>query len=285
MRVFVIPITRTRWALYCHPANIAPTRLTKWAGVASEKWSKWSTYPTTTWRGKIYAYGETLMDKIDFKEYFLKEIPSKDEGALVSKADIIAPSFVAKTEVLKELDLLVKTQIPYHSKWMKISCYLLPVTSLFTLIPVIPNFPLFYNLFRVYSHYKAQHGAKHLAHLLESRAFEVVQDSELARWYERRERGESVMGLSQNSASSESLGSTTAARSTTGQSTNGRLREPEFDQDTLESGTPLLEDPALVSDSDIAEMALYFDAPAFEHAVRRARHQIIAQAAKPPRQS
>ncbi|KAJ2336764.1 hypothetical protein GGI00_000648 [Coemansia sp. RSA 2681] len=279
MRIFIIPITRTRWALHCHPANIAPTRLTKWAGVASDKWSKWSAYPRTTWRGKIYAYGETLMDKIDFKEYFLKEIPSKDEGALVSKADIIAPSFVAKPEVLKELDLLVRTQVPYHSKWMKISCYLLPVTSLFTLVPVIPNFPFFYNLFRVYSHYKAQHGAKHLAHLLESQAFEVVQDSELARWYGGR--GGSAAGLSQNSASSESLGSTTAARSNTGYSST-EPREPEFDQDTLENGTPLLEDPTLVTDSDIAEMARYFDAPAFEHAVRRARHQIIAQMAKPP---
>ncbi|KAJ2443183.1 hypothetical protein GGF42_006724 [Coemansia sp. RSA 2424] len=279
MRIFIIPITRTRWALHCHPANIAPTRLTKWAGVASDKWSKWSAYPRTTWRGKIYAYGETLMDKIDFKEYFLKEIPSKDEGALVSKADIIAPSFVAKPEVLKELDLLVRTQVPYHSKWMKISCYLLPVTSLFTLVPVIPNFPFFYNLFRVYSHYKAQHGAKHLAHLLESQAFEVVQDSELARWYGGR--GVSAAGLSQNSASSESLGSTTAARSNTGYSSI-EPREPEFDQDTLENGTPLLEDPTLVTDSDIAEMARYFDAPAFEHAVRRARHQIMAQMAKPP---
>ncbi|KAJ2743894.1 hypothetical protein GGI20_003402 [Coemansia sp. BCRC 34301] len=279
MRIFVVPITRARWALHCHPASIAPTRLTKWAGVASDKWSKWSTYPRTTWRGKIYAYGETLMDKIDFKEYFLKEIPSKDEGALVSKADIIAPSFVAKTEVLKELDLLVRAQIPYHSKWMKISCYLLPVTSLFTLVPVIPNFPFFYNLFRVYSHYKAQHGAKHLAHLLESQAFEVVHDSELARWYGS---GGSAAGLSQNSASSESLGSTTAARSNSGYSSIG-TGAPEFDQDTLENGTPLLDDPALISDSDIAEMARYFDAPSFEHAVRRARHQIIAQVAKPLR--
>ncbi|KAJ2730031.1 hypothetical protein IW152_005404 [Coemansia sp. BCRC 34962] len=278
MRIFVIPITRTRWALHCHPANITPTRLTKWASVASEKWNKWSAYPRTTWRGKIYAYGETLMDKIDFKEYFLKEIPSKDEGALVSKADIIAPSFVAKTEVLKELDLLMKTQVPYHSKWMKISCYLLPVTSLFTLVPVIPNFPLFYNLFRVYSHYKARHGAKHLAHLLESQAFEIVQDSELSRWYDGTR---SMSGSLQNSGSEASLGSTAAARSNTGYSTIGNRAGDDLD--SLENGTPLLEDPALITDSDIAEIARYFDAPTFEHAVRRARHQIIAQMAKPPR--
>ncbi|KAJ2014134.1 hypothetical protein IWW57_005923 [Coemansia sp. S610] len=271
MRIFVIPITRTRWALHCHPANVTPTRLTKWAGVASEKWSKWSAYPRTTWRGKIYAYGESLMDRIDFREYFLKEIPSKDEGSLVTKADIIAPSFIAKTEVLKELDLLVGTQVPYHSRWMRISCYLLPVTSLFTLVPVIPNFPFFYNLFRVYSHYKARHGARHLEHLLETRAFEIVGDTELSRWY-GRSAGGSLRG------SEASLGSTAAARSNTGYSAveNG-------DQDSLENGTPLLEDPALVSDEDIAEMARYFDAPTFEHAVRRARHQIIAKMAKPPR--
>ncbi|KAJ2005578.1 hypothetical protein GGI04_002196, partial [Coemansia thaxteri] len=227
----------------------------------------------------IYAYGETLMAKIDFKEYFLKEVPSKSEGALVNKADIIAPSFVSRAEVLKELDGLVKTQTPYHSKWMKVCCYLLPVTSLFTLVPVIPNFPLFYNLFRVYSHYKAKHGAVHLAHLLDSRAYEVVSDSELSRWYDGSARGASV-GTPQNSASTESLSSTAGSHAG---STATNARESDFDQDTLENGMPLLEDPALISDSDIAAMARYFDAPDFEHAVRRARHQIIARMAKPVR--
>ncbi|KAI9501924.1 mitochondrial K+-H+ exchange-related-domain-containing protein, partial [Coemansia spiralis] len=180
MRVFVIPVTRTQWALHCQPINAVPTRLTKWATVASEKWSKWGAYPRTTWRGKIYTYGETLMDRISFKEYFLKEIPTKSEGTMVNKVDIIVPDILSEAEVLNDLRSLAVTQEPYHKRWMLYCCYLLPVSSLFTLVPLIPNFPFFYNLFRVYSHYKARHGALHLQHLLDRGTYEIVFDSELS---------------------------------------------------------------------------------------------------------
>ncbi|KAJ2819682.1 hypothetical protein IWW50_005369, partial [Coemansia erecta] len=181
MRIFVVPITRARWALHCHPINAVPTRMTKWAAIASEKWGKWAVYPRDTWRGRIYSYGESLMDRIDFREYFLKEIPTKSEGAMVRKVDIVVPALLSESEVIGELRLLAQKQIPYHSRWMKYSCYMLPVSSLFTVVPIIPNFPFFYNLFRVYSHYKAQHGARHLLHLLDEGSYEVVADSELGR--------------------------------------------------------------------------------------------------------
>ncbi|KAI8319963.1 hypothetical protein GQ54DRAFT_12457 [Martensiomyces pterosporus] len=266
MRIFVIPITRTHWALHCHPTNVTPTRLTRWAVLASEKWSKWSVYPRETWRGKVYSYGERLMDKIDFKEYFLKEIPTKEEGALISKVDVVAPGFVSESEIIAELRILAKKQDPYHSKWLKICCYLVPVSSLFTLVPVMPNFPLFYNLFRVYSHYKARHGARYLAHLLDEGAYEVIHDSELSQWYN---------GLASRELGAESsLGGSSSGHSTVN---GGR----EFDQDTIENGFPLLEDPPLVTDNDIAHMANYFNVPMFEPSVRRARHQIIARLSKP----
>ncbi|KAJ2373757.1 hypothetical protein IW150_003464 [Coemansia sp. RSA 2607] len=278
MRVFVIPITRTQWALHCHPANSVPTRMTRWAAVAYEKWSKWSTYPRNSWRGKIYAYGETLMDKIDFREYFLKEIPTKSEGALVSKVDIIAPSLVTQSEILHELRVLAATQDPYHRKWMKYCCYLLPISSLFTLVPVVPNFPFFYNLFRVYSHYKASHGARHLLHFLDSGAYEVVHDSELSRWYS----GGAIPGPSSTPDSRTVAGSGDSYNEARTPNSCSDRGNDDFDHQTLESTSRLLEDdPPLITDNDIARMASHFMLPAFESAIRRARHQIISEKTKP----
>ncbi|KAJ2392676.1 hypothetical protein GGI23_005173 [Coemansia sp. RSA 2559] len=242
--------------------------MTKWAATASEKWNKWSAYPPTSWRGKIYIYGETLMDKISFKEYFLKEIPTKSEGALVSKVDIVVPNILSETEVLNDLRALVAAQEPYHARWLWYCCYLLPVSSLFTLVPVIPNFPFFYNLFRVYSHYKARHGAHHLQHLFDRGAFEVIFDSELSKFYQ--------------ATTYASTGSTTPNQNPSSDSASNTSERRSFDDRTLESGLPLLEDnPTLITDSDIARMATYFQVPTFESAVRRARHQIIANASKP----
>ncbi|KAJ1803478.1 hypothetical protein LPJ75_005871 [Coemansia sp. RSA 2598] len=285
MRVFVIPITRTHWALHCHPTNSVPTRLTRWAGTAYEKWSKWSDYPRDSWRGKIYAYGETLMDKIDFREYFLKEIPSKSEAGTATRMDVIAPDFLSRSEIIHELKALAVTQTPYHSKWMKYCCYLLPVSSLFTLVPVVPNFPLFYNMFRVYSHYKAGHGAKHLLQLLESGEYDVSHDVELSRWYAGVGGGtgtgvEPLSGTPDSrtvvGGSGESVGGYSEG-SSAGQGDNN-----DFYRTTMDSNCRLLEeDPPLVSDNDIAQMAKYLKLPAFEAAIRRARHQIIAQNSKP----
>ncbi|KAJ2770476.1 hypothetical protein IWQ56_002150 [Coemansia nantahalensis] len=277
MRVYVIPVTRLRWALHCNPVNAVPTRMTQWALKASGKWSQWAVYPRESWRGRIYAYGESLMDRIDFREYFLKEIPTKDEGRLVSKVDIVAPALLSESEIIAELRALAQRQEPYHGRWMKYCCYMVPLTSLFTVVPVVPNFPLFYNLFRVYSHYKARHGARHLLHMLDRGSYEVVHDSELSRWYE----GAAPRRL--DSPDSRTLPAASGRCSPS----EAPLLGPESDaadadQRTLEGGAPLLEDPVLVTDGDVASMGTYLQLPLFESAIRRARHQIVARLSKPP---
>ncbi|KAJ2318043.1 hypothetical protein IWW51_005207 [Coemansia sp. RSA 2702] len=192
---------------------------------------------------------------------------------MVSKVDIVTPALLGSSEVIGELRRLAQRQIPYHGKWMKLSCYMLPVSSLFTLVPVVPNFPFFYNLFRVYSHYKARHGAQHLLHLLDSGSFEVVADSELSQWYQ----GAMLPQVSTPDAST--VGSDSRVR-TPGYSSIGQS-EASDDERTLEDGCPLLEDPVLVTDNDVSRMAAYFQLPAFEPAIRRARHQIVADLSKP----
>ncbi|KAJ2714184.1 hypothetical protein H4R19_001861 [Coemansia spiralis] len=277
MRVYVVPVTRLRWALHCNPVNAVPTRMTRWALKASGKWSEWAVYPRESWRGRIYAYGESLMDRIDFKEYFLKEIPTRSEGHMVAKVDIVAPALLGESEIISELRALALSKEPYHGRWMKYCCYMLPVTSLFTVVPVVPNFPLFYNLFRVYSHYKARHGAQHLLHMLDRGTYEIVYDSELGRWYEGAAR-QQVGSPDTRTLPANSGSSTPSEAPLLGPGPDAS----DADQRTLESGTPLLEDTVLISDSDIARMAAHLQLPMFEPAIRRARHQIVAHLSKPP---
>jgi hypothetical protein len=64
------------------------------------------------------------------------------------------PSSLKEPQVQAEFEALLKQRIPYHRKNMMYSASCVPVTSLFTLVPFVPNIPLFYNAFRLWSHWK-----------------------------------------------------------------------------------------------------------------------------------
>ncbi|KAJ1641738.1 hypothetical protein LPJ64_006332, partial [Coemansia asiatica] len=64
-------------------------------------------------------------------------------------------------------------------------------------------------------------------------------------------------------------------------SSAGQGDNDEFYRATMDSNCRLLEeDPPLITDNDIAQIAKYLKLPAFEAAIRRARHQIIAVSTK-----
>ncbi|KAF9945504.1 hypothetical protein BGZ70_003772 [Mortierella alpina] len=73
-----------------------------------------------------------------------------------------------ETQVSAEFRTLLDHRIPYHRKYMIYSALCVPVTSLFTIVPVVPNIPFFYNAYRLWSHWKAYNGAKHLDVLVKS---------------------------------------------------------------------------------------------------------------------
>ena len=61
-----------------------------------------------------------------------------------------------------------------------------PVTFPFAIIPVIPNFPLFYVLWRAWSHYKAWRGAHYLEQLLKLGMIKEQPSTELDKVYASR---------------------------------------------------------------------------------------------------
>lgn len=72
------------------------------------------------------------------------------------------PSILDGTMLEKELEDVLKKRVPYHKKYMYYSAYWVPISCTFVIVPLVPNIPLAYNLFRLYSHYKAYKGAQHL---------------------------------------------------------------------------------------------------------------------------
>lgn len=78
-----------------------------------------------------------------------------------------------------DLEKLLKERVPYHKKYMYYSAYWVPLSCTFVIVPLIPNIPLAYNLFRLYSHYKAYKGADHLNDLMNNGLVIYEQDKQL----------------------------------------------------------------------------------------------------------
>ncbi|KAJ3280743.1 hypothetical protein HK104_000432 [Borealophlyctis nickersoniae] len=96
---------------------------------------------------------------------------------------VMFPSRLSPDQIRTHLSHLTETRIPYHSRYLRISILFIPLTSLFMVVPG-PNVPLFWNLFRVYSHWKAREGLKTLQAMQEHGLLKLEQDERLERCLE-----------------------------------------------------------------------------------------------------
>ena len=55
-----------------------------------------------------------------------------------------------------------RTGLAKHRFWLGVSCAVLPVTLVLFILPLLPNFLLYWNVWRIYSHNRAMNGAKRL---------------------------------------------------------------------------------------------------------------------------
>ncbi|CAO3593600.1 unnamed protein product [Absidia cylindrospora] len=109
-----------------------------------------------------------MMNKLDHQEWFLKGVPTKEHIELPpDKVITYYPSSLTPGDIERDLTTLLHKKGPYHQKYMKYSAYWVPLSCTFVIVPLIPNIPLAYNLFRLYSHYKAYKGAQFLEHLID----------------------------------------------------------------------------------------------------------------------
>ncbi|KAJ3181689.1 hypothetical protein HDU87_000707 [Geranomyces variabilis] len=97
------------------------------------------------------------------------------------------------THLETHLSDMITTRKTYHKRHLTLSICTLPFSCLFMILPG-PNVPLAWNLFRLYSHWRALQGAHTLARIKDANAFIFVPDTavdhHLAHWEKGHDKEE-----------------------------------------------------------------------------------------------
>ncbi|KAF8544912.1 mitochondrial K+-H+ exchange-related-domain-containing protein [Trichophaea hybrida] len=194
MRLFLVPISTRRTLIYGQRLNKVthptPSMADKASARAAKLWLQWESRDKG-WQKKATEYGNKLFNRIPFEEWGLKSIPPLSarrqqreiEGKKIEV--IYPPSIISEKSVSKALKKLATERNVLHRKRLMWSIVGMPIMAPFGLIPLIPNLPFFYLIYRAFSHWKALSGAKHLKFLVEKNLFQPVQSSALDAVYIR----------------------------------------------------------------------------------------------------
>ncbi|KAF2736718.1 hypothetical protein EJ04DRAFT_542298 [Polyplosphaeria fusca] len=181
MRLFLLPISTRRSLIYCeklHEKAVSErTLLDRLTIKANEIWAAWEKDEKAPgqWKRKITISGNAALKRIPYEEWGLKTIPTltaKRKKAIVEgreKYHVMFPGlYLHQQKVPEILKKLATERQGMHRSKMIWSVVGMPFTAPFMLIPIIPNLPFFYLVYRAYSHWKALQGSKHLEFLLEN---------------------------------------------------------------------------------------------------------------------
>jgi len=162
-----------------------------WAtGKAASIWAQFGKAPEASWKFKVFTYGERLVDRVDFEELALKGVdPSMgpklsnprsptEEQKKTAFIPLVYPKFVG-TSPLAHLETILSRRSPRHRKGFYMWMLLAPLTAPFMLIPVVPNLPFFFCVWRSWSHYRAYKASDYLQSLLQRGAIDPRSDPDL----------------------------------------------------------------------------------------------------------
>ncbi|KAI1207934.1 mitochondrial K+-H+ exchange-related-domain-containing protein [Annulohypoxylon truncatum] len=178
MKFFLLPISTRRTLLYCQKIQVLPKEkqsiVDKATVRAAKLWSGWEK-KEAGWQKKVVVYGNSLLRRIHFEEWGLKSVPplstkrreeevlGKDKNQLIYPEDIIPTKHAVNV-----LRALGTDREPLH-KTRLIWCLIgMPISAPFALVPVIPNLPFFYLMYRAWSHWRALAGGKHIRFLCDN---------------------------------------------------------------------------------------------------------------------
>lgn len=179
MRLFLLPISTRRSLIYAERLHEkTPTDrslLDKITIKANDTWLGWEKDEKAiwNWKRKVTFYGNQALSRIPYEEWALKTIPAltaRRKQAIVEdkeKYEVMFPGrYLHQDKVPGILQKLAQERQSMHRSKLIWSVIIMPFTAPFMLIPVIPNLPFFYVLYRAYSHWKALSGSRHLEFLL-----------------------------------------------------------------------------------------------------------------------
>jgi hypothetical protein len=179
MRLFLLPISTRRSLIYCEKLHEKAPKdrsyYDKLTIKANETWAAWEKDEKAIWNWKkqVTYYGNQALKRIPYEEWGLKTIPAltakRKQNILDGKAkyEVLFPGkYLPQERVPGILEKLAKERQNMHRSKLMWSVIIMPFTAPFMLVPVIPNLPFFYVLYRAWSHWKAWGGSKHLEFLL-----------------------------------------------------------------------------------------------------------------------
>jgi hypothetical protein len=179
MRLFLLPISTRRSLIYCEKLHEkAPKDRSYYDKItikANETWVAWEKDEKAIWdwKKKVTFYGNQALKRIPYEEWGLKTIPAltakRRQDIMEGKAkyEVLFPGkYLPQERVSGLLGKLAKERQNMHRSKLIWSVVIMPFTAPFMLVPVIPNLPFFYVLYRAWCHWKALGGSKHLEFLL-----------------------------------------------------------------------------------------------------------------------
>lgn len=149
--------------------------LDKGTARAAKLWASWEK-KESGWQKKVVNYGNQALKRIPYEEWGLKSIPplsarrKAEELSGKEKVEVSFPkTLIPEGQVSEVLSKLATERQNLHKTKMLWSFVGMPVTAPIAIIPVVPNLPFFYLVFRAWSHWRALSGSKHLEFLLEKK--------------------------------------------------------------------------------------------------------------------
>ncbi|KAL4900338.1 hypothetical protein BDW74DRAFT_162113 [Aspergillus multicolor] len=196
MRLFVVPISTRRALIYARilRKDVSKERsiLDRVTDKAAETWAKWEEVDNG-WKKWVVSWGNRVQQRIPYEEWGLKSIPSLtfqkriDESHGTKKVEVLFPANAIKEEkLIPMLHKLSKERQELHRRRMWWSLIASPFTAPVALIPIIPNIPFFYLVYRGWSHWRALNGSKHLQYLVENDLLKPISYPGLTALYAKR---------------------------------------------------------------------------------------------------
>ncbi|KZV97364.1 hypothetical protein EXIGLDRAFT_378892 [Exidia glandulosa HHB12029] len=162
VRVLALPLSRRPKLTYYHviqpppppqPASSGTPNLLKRAvGKAVEMWDNMGTKVEGNWQRRLYVYGQKVMDRLEYEEIALKVVhPSRTtpEGAV-----LFHPA--TQPNAAAEWTAFLQERMPRHRRGAITWAAITPLTFPLKLIPIVPNLPFFYCVWRIWSHWRGQ---------------------------------------------------------------------------------------------------------------------------------
>ncbi|KAH8758411.1 mitochondrial K+-H+ exchange-related-domain-containing protein [Diaporthe sp. PMI_573] len=200
MRIFLLPISTRRTLLYAQRVNAATASqkakqslLERIQEKAAKTWAGWE-QKQSGWQKTVVGYGNEALKRIPYEEWALKSVPplstkrKDDELRGDDKVEVVYPRKLVSADKVTEVLHALSTEREALHRRRLIWCFVgMPISAPFALVPIVPNIPFFYLVYRAWSHWRALAGGKHIQFLLQNKLLIHTPSPKLDEVYSEQE--------------------------------------------------------------------------------------------------